>query len=327
MHFSVKEINGKKYNYVSDTIYVAKSKSKTKNKSLGRIDSALDEKELKLMEFENNIIKEEVEERKKYWKSKMKNKLIFEVENFESIENLRGSLYRGKESLSEFGQFGLESAFKTDFIYNSNKLEGSRVPRKTIEEAIRKGGRSNAEVKNSLDALAYTKDAKNLFAVRNIVNLHKVLLGHEPSKHGIRKESIVVGNFATLEFKKIPKALKDLLGWFNKMNHKMYPPELAFEFYYRFERIHPFKDGNGRIGRLLMNNILKQHRYHPIIIWDNNREAHMNAFAKAIDGSSNKYFRFMAEQMKITYDIYSKKIKKAREIEKNIADTFFTPSR
>ena len=327
MYFSVKEINGKKYHYVSDTIYVAKAKSKTKNKSLGRFDGALSERELNLMDFEEKIIKEEVQERKKYWGPRMKNKLIFEVENFESIENLRSSLCRGKESLSDFGQFGLESAFKTDFIYNSNKLEGSRVPRKTIEEAIRKGGKPNDEVKNSLKALAYIQDAKNLFAVRNIVNLHRILLDHEPSKHGIRKEPIIVGDFDTLEFEKIPKALKDILGWFNKMNHKMYPPELAFEFYYRFERIHPFKDGNGRVGRLLMNNILKEHRYHPIIIWDNNREAHMHAFAKAIDGSAGKYFRFMTEQMKITYDIYSEKIKKAREIDKNIADTFFTPSR
>lgn len=120
--------------------------------------------------------------------------------------------------------------------------------------------------------------------------------------------------------------MKELLGWYKKMNHNLYPPELAFEFYYRFERIHPFKDGNGRVGRLLMNVILKEHRYHPIIIWDRNRRTHMNVFEKAIEGGGHKYMKFMAEQMGNTYKIYLEKVKKVTRIEKEIRETFFTPS-
>ncbi len=259
--------------------------------------------------------------------SKSENKKAFKFGTLESIEELRSKLKRGKEALDRFGQNGLEAAFSTDFIYNSNKLEGSRVPRKTIENIIRKGGKSNDEVTNSLEALAFVREAKNLFAVRNITKLHRILLAHEPSKHGTRKEPIIVGNSETLSFEKIPDALNELLAWLKKMNHKMYPPELAFEFYYRFERIHPFKDGNGRTGRLLMNRILEKHHYHPTIIWDNNRVAHMAAFEKAIDGHMHKYLNFMSEQMKISYDIYLKKTQKAAEIEKSINETFFTPSR
>ena len=167
---------------------------------------------------------------------------------------------------------------------------------------------------------------KSINSVRQLVNLHKTLLKHEPANHGLRQEPILVGNSETLSFEKIPSALKDLFDWLKSENHKLYPPELAFRFYYRFERIHPFKDGNGRIGRLWMNAILKEYRYHPIIIWDSNRQAHMNAFEKAMDGGMHKYLIFMAEQMEKTYDIYISKIEKAKEIERSIKETFFTPS-
>ena len=135
-----------------------------------------------------------------------------------------------------------------------------------------------------------------------------------------------MGNSKTLPFEEIPLAMKSLITWYKKANHKLYPPELAFEFYYRFERIHPFKDGNGRVGRILMNAILKEHRYHPIVIWDTNRRAHMNVFEKAIEGGTHKYIRFMAEQMEKTYEVYLSKIQKANRLEKEIEETFFVPS-
>lgn len=327
MHFSIKNIKGLKYHYISDFIYIAKGKSKLKNKSLGRIDNPLEEKWIQIESFQREIIRKEVEERNKYWTSKIQNKKGFLYGTLDKLERLRSSLERGKKDLKEFGKLGMEAAFKTDFIYNSNKIEGSRVPRKTIEEIIKTGKRSNAEVKNSLAALEYMQEMKRITSIRKIIELHKILLAHEPEKHGLRKEPILVGNSETLSFEEIPEALINLLDWLNKKNHNLYPPELAFGFYYRFERIHPFKDGNGRIGRILMNAILKEHRYHPIIIWDNNRVAHMHAFEKAIEGGMHKYLMFMNEQMDRTYKIYLQKTQKANQMEKEIEDIFFTPSR
>ena len=312
MQFSVKKINGIEYEYLSDTIFIAKGKSLARNISLGKKGKPLSNKLESISTFQQKIIKEEVKARKLFWEPKLKYPKGFEYGLFSQLERLRGLIQRESQKLGSLGQRVMEAAFRTDFIYNSNKIEGSRVPRKTIEEAIRKGVRSNEEVKNSLDALQAIEESKKMPSIRKIVELHKILLAHEPANHGLRKQPIIVGNSKVLEFEAVPAALKELMLWYKEMNHSMYPPELAFEFYYRFERIHPFKDGNGRMGRLLMNFILKEHRYYPIVIWNQNRAAHMKAFEKAIDGGMHKYMSFMASQMDKTYNRYDKKIKKAK---------------
>ena len=98
--------------------------------------------------------------------------------------------------------------------------------------------------------------------------------------------------------------------------------ELAFLFHYRFERIHPFPDGNGRVGRLLMNAILKNNLYHPIIVWDKRREAYFHAFEKAMEGKHDSFLHFMIEQMEQTYQKYITKIQRASDVD--MLDQYFS---
>jgi Fic family protein len=62
--------------------------------------------------------------------------------------------------------------------------------------------------------------------------------------------------------------MHDLIDWFRteKKNPNLDPILFAIEFHYRFIRIHPFDDGNGRTVRILMNFILMQYGYPPAII-------------------------------------------------------------
>ena len=80
-----------------------------------------------------------------------------------------------------------------------------------------------------------------------------------------------------------PALMADLIQWYNQAeaDGKLTPVELAALFHYRYIRIHPFEDGNGRIARLLMNYILLRHGYPMIVIRSKNKKTYLDALGKA----------------------------------------------
>jgi Fic family protein len=325
MKISKKTVNGKSYIYALDSIYVNRGKTIQKNKSLGPTATTTNLAEKK-KDFQNYIIENETKLRIKYWHKKASENFLSYVD-LGKVENLRAKLFQLKRNTGELGSAAMETAFLVDFIYNSNKLEGSRVPRESVEKIVRESTKEkNGEVRNTISAISYLKQKKFKFILKNIEDLHDILLAHEPSNLKYRKNNdVIVGNSSVSDFKNIKKELSNLLTWVDNSNYKLYPLEQAFEFYYRFERIHPFNDGNGRTGRLLMNEILKIHKYHPMIIWNKNREVHMNAFARAIDGNKKSFHKFMVDQFIHTHELYLAKIDKAYNLD-NIMHSFLEPS-
>jgi Fic family protein len=67
------------------------------------------------------------------------------------------------------------------------------------------------------------------------------------------------------------RMLKELISWYNENEKKCVPLVLAAVVHNQFEAIHPFRDGNGRVGRLLLNNILLKHNLPPLNIELRNR--------------------------------------------------------
>ncbi len=326
MKISQKTISGKKYLYIVDSIYIARGKSRAVNKSLGSAQSALVSLELKKQEFLNFLIRDEGSSRYAYWRSRATDSFLKFV-SIEKIERLRAELFRRKQNMGGMGVAAMDTAFLVDFIYNSNKIEGSRVPRESVERIVRdRSKEKNEEVQNTIRAISFLKEKKFNFSLRSIERLHSILLAHEPRNLGYRKNNdIVVGNASVSDYRTIRKELTALLKRKKKQQHASYPLEQAFTFYYTFERIHPFRDGNGRVGRLLMNEILKSYRYHPMIIWNRRRQAHMHAFERAMDGSMYQFFKFMADQFIETHEIYLKKIEQAYNLEQQMSD-FLKPS-
>ena len=80
-----------------------------------------------------------------------------------------------------------------------------------------------------------------------------------------------------------PALMADLIQWYNQAeaDGKLTPVELAALFHYRYIRIHPFEDGNGRFARLLMNFILLRHGYPMIVIRSKNKKTYLEALGKA----------------------------------------------
>ena len=83
---------------------------------------------------------------------------------------------------------------------------------------------------------------------------------------------------------------------------------IAANFHQRFERVHPFEDGNGRTGRLLFNYILLQYGYLPVLFLYQNRQAYFNALNQADEGRNNKWYWYVIKVYKDSMGWFLKEI-------------------
>ena len=301
-------INGKKYSYINATIKIAKNISIKKSTSIGPVESQAKAKKIEV--FIKKLKKEESKKRSIYWRKHIKDPKFKKYASIEKIEGMRSNLIWDIEKIGEFAKLKIETESQIEFIINSNQLEGSKIPRVKVEEQILNPSRKiDAESKNTVKAIYFANSIFRFGPILHIKKLQELLLAHEPEKTGIRTANIIVGNSEVVKWENIKKELKLLIDKYRKINKRIYPPKLAFDFYYHFERIHPFLDGNGRTGRLIMNRILKDNGYPPIIIWNQNRVAHMSAFEKRIEGKSEYFYKFMTRQLLKSYLFFQKELK------------------
>jgi Fic family protein len=80
-----------------------------------------------------------------------------------------------------------------------------------------------------------------------------------------------------------PALMAGLVDWYNRAEQegKLSPIDLAILFHYRYIRIHPFEDGNGRIARLMVNYILSRHGYPMIVVRSRLKQDYLEALHRA----------------------------------------------
>ncbi len=210
----------------------------------------------------------------------------------------------------------VEKEIVKEFVFNSNNLEGSKLPKAELEKIFENKKSSYAnkneilEAENSIKAFKYLKE-EFYFSIPQIKKLYKILsngLVMETGDYypaGFRKTEIVVGNEKTTNPWLIKEELQNLLKWF-KENKKTYALKLAFDFHLRYESIHPFRDANGRTGRLIMNKILLQNKYPLMLVFKDNKQAYFTAIKKAQENKNKKYYQFMLEQQLKSYQLTKK---------------------
>lgn len=113
-------------------------------------------------------------------------------------------------------------------------------------------------------------------------------------------------NFATP--KETPKKMKELLDWFSAESQKanINPIVLAAEFHYRFIKIQPFDDANGRIAKILTNLILMQFGFPPIVIKQSEKNVYHFALQTADTGQLEPFIDFIARNVISSIELYLK---------------------
>jgi Fic family protein len=101
--------------------------------------------------------------------------------------------------------------------------------------------------------------------------------------------------------------LTELIKWYNKNKNKLPAIVLAVVVHNQFEYIHPFEDGNGRVGRLLLNNILLKHKLPPVNISIKNRKKYYDTLK---DFQKKGDIKPSIELILKEYKILKKKLKK-----------------
>jgi Fic family protein len=205
----------------------------------------------------------------------------------EEIERLLTLESRGKIHVSHLSEEEWK-IFSENFTYDTNAIEGSTVTRSEVRNILRKDywpeERAKWEVSETYgvsDAIKYIRETKIHVSIELIKKLHFIVFKNsKPFAGKFRKkgEEVVVadGTGRVLHrgapSQKVHGLLRELVSWYGK-NKNRYPPiTLAAVIHDQFENIHPFRDGNGRIGRLLLNNILIKHSLPPVNIHFSNRK-------------------------------------------------------
>ena len=197
--------------------------------------------------------------------------------------------------------------FITSYTYNSNAIEGStltlRDTHRVLVEGItinKKPLRDHLDAINHRDAMEFVLTlSKNKYDLteRDIIQIQSIVLANEPSLKG-KYRDIQVYIAGTSHTPPSPPEIRELMDNLLMSYHssKTHPLMNIADFHVRFERIHPFGDGNGRTGRLILNLELIKSGYQPIDVKFKDREDYLDALDDfAITGSTLTFTEMVAQ--------------------------------
>ncbi|MCR4368902.1 MAG: Fic family protein, partial [archaeon] len=165
-------------------------------------------------------------------------------------------------------------SFLVEFAFNTASIEGNTISLKEARDLLDEGLTPKGKTLREIYDLQNTEKVFNSLDFGKKLNheliesIHDRLLENIDARTGYRIRDIIV---TRSRFKSTPGHLVKidmdlLLKWFKESEGKIHPFALAAIFHHKFEKVHPFMDGNGRTGRMLLNFILMKSGYPPVII-------------------------------------------------------------
>ena len=205
----------------------------------------------------------------------------FTVEYNYNSNHLEGNTltYGQTELLLLFGKVSGEGHLK-DF----NDMKASEVSVKMMEEEA-----ANKQVpltQSFIRTLHKTLLREDYTEYRTLPNGTQTSYVIHAGQYKTRPNSVITRYGDRFEYaspQETPALMADLVGWYNEEEQKgnLSPIELAALFHYRYIRIHPSEDGNGRIARLMVNYILSRHGWPMIVVRSRLKQEYLEALHQA----------------------------------------------
>lgn len=211
---------------------------------------------------------------------------------------------------SESQQQRVYANFAVDFIYESNAIEGSKLAQTEVEAILRNKyikksipAKEIIEVQNSIKCFDLLLEKTFKLNQKNLKNLHMLLVDDLNIQTGFKTQKIIVNNKETVDPKKVREELTKLFSWYKSERGTLHPFERAIIFHNRFEYIHPFTDGNGRVGRLILNWMLMESGYGLILFKNSNKTAYISALDKGDTTSYRNLLKLSVKTYNNTIDL------------------------
>jgi Fic family protein len=204
-------------------------------------------------------------------------------------------------------------AFCSLFTYDSTGIEGNTLTlsetSSLLFEGIVPSSKSLREINETINhkkAFDYILNYKKDITKEFIFEIHKLVVSNTLKQELINQ----IGRYRTVQVYigaslppnplNVPIKMTSLLRWYSINKKKLHPLVVASYFHADFEKIHPFVDGNGRTGRLLLNFILHKNNFPMINIPHLKKQKYYEVLQKAHMGEIKPFVHFLIELLKDT---------------------------
>jgi len=249
-------------------------------------------------------------------KSKLKkDEFLQKLNEIEACKLHYNSIFKKQDKIT---QEEILKNFVIEFSFNTTSIEGNTINLAEAKSLLQEGLTPKDKTLREIYDLQNTE--KVFFEIINlkeelshnlIIKIHDNLIEHIDPRKGYRTTDVRVirANFKSTPAPYVKIDMDLLLKWYNQHKQKLHPLVLGTIFHHKFEKIHPFMDGNGRTGRMLLNYILLKNNYSPIIIHKKSRKEYLEALRIADKNNLTevkkedykKLIEFNAEEMIETY--------------------------
>ncbi|MBT4351453.1 hypothetical protein HOD20_02900, partial [archaeon] len=228
---------------------------------------------------------------------KIKSNVYLEKNLLEEIESVKYHFNNYFLKENELTIREIYNNYLIEFAYNTTSIEGNTI---NLQEAVKllnenitpknKTLREIYDLQNTKKVFFNLLEKKKNINHKSIIEIHDNLLENIDNRTGYRFHDVRVfrSKFNTTPGKYVKSDMDILLNWYKKIKKELHPFVLASIFHQKFEKVHPFSDGNGRTGRMLVNIILMNHNYPPIIVRKKKRVDYLSSLSEGDNISLTK---------------------------------------